>query len=137
MRKRGRDDEQLPPLHPSHLHVVPHIPSASNTAGARNSDAVGTSDTAGAGRMLLGLALQGTRNMAGTRALASTDNSPGASGSAGVNQPFLTAYPGNPRDNLRMLEIRANMDAFGTPPLPEIALYGSNTVAMWRRRYKQ
>jgi hypothetical protein len=32
-----------------------------------------------------------------------------------------------------MLEIKANMDAFGTPPLPERALYGSNTVAMWKR----
>jgi hypothetical protein len=136
MRKRGRDDEQLPLLHPPHLHVVPHIPGVSNmagssiTAGASNSDAAGASDTVGAGGMLLALALQGARNMAGARTSASADNNPGTNGSAGTNQPFLTAYPGNPRDNLRMLEIRANMDAFATPLVPEIALCGSNTIAL-------
>jgi hypothetical protein len=146
MRKRGCDDEQLPLLHPPHLNVVPHIPGTSNTVGASNTsgtsntagvsntagamntaggssnDAVGASSTAGAGRMLLALALQGARNMAGA------DNNPGAFGSAGANQPVLTAYPGNPCDNLRMLEIKANMDAFTTPPVPERALCGSNTV---------
>jgi hypothetical protein len=66
------------------------------------------------------------------------DNNPGTSGLVGAdNNPFLTAYPGNPRNNLRMLEIRANMDAFATPLLPERALCGSNTVALWRRRSKQ
>jgi hypothetical protein len=75
--------------------------------------------------------------MAGARALAGADNNTGASGSAGANLPFPTMYPENPPDNLRMLEIRANMDAFGTPPLLETILCGSNTVAMWRRRYKQ
>jgi hypothetical protein len=84
--------------------VVLHIPGASN------------SDAAGTGGMLLALALQGTRNMADAD-----------------NNPFLTAYLGNPRDNLRILEIMANMDAFATPPLPERALCGSNTVALWRR----
>jgi hypothetical protein len=70
--------------------------------------------------------------------MAGADNNPGINGSAGAdNNPFLTAYPGNPRDNLRMLEIRANMDAFATPPLPERALCGSNTVALWRRQSKQ
>jgi hypothetical protein len=153
MRKRGHDDEQLPFLHPPHLYVVLHVPGTSNTAGTSNivgvsniaganniagaSNAMGASDTAGAGGMLLALALQGARNMAGTRASVGVDNNPGASGSAGVNQPFPTAYLENPRDNLRMLEIRANMDAFGTPPLLETTLYGSNTVAMWTRRYKQ
>jgi hypothetical protein len=34
MRKRGRDDVQLPLLHPPNLNVVSHIPGASNTAGA-------------------------------------------------------------------------------------------------------
>jgi hypothetical protein len=97
----------------------------------------GASIIAGAGRMLLVLALQGTRNMAGARASAGTDNNPGANGSAGANQPFPTMYLVNPHDNLRMLEIRENMDAFGTPPLSETALCGSNTVTMWRRRYKQ
>jgi hypothetical protein len=70
MRKRGRNDEQLPLLHPPHLDVVPHIPGASNTAGTSNtagainragassSDAAGASGTAGAGGMLLALALQ-------------------------------------------------------------------------------
>jgi hypothetical protein len=73
MRKRGHDDEQLPPLHPSHLHMVPHVPrtsnmaGVSNTAGASNtgdasntpgaSDAAGMSDTAGSCGMLLALAL--------------------------------------------------------------------------------
>jgi hypothetical protein len=70
--------------------------------------------------------------------MAGADNNPGTSESAGTdNNPFLTAYPGNPRDNLRMLEIMANMDAFATPPLPKRALCGSNTVALWRRRSKQ
>ena len=36
-----------------------------------------------------------------------------------------------------MLEIRANMDVFATTPVPEIALCGSNTVALWKRRYKE
>jgi hypothetical protein len=149
MRKKRRDDEQLLLLHPPHLHVVPHIPGtsitagasnitgASTTAGTSNNDATGASNTVGAGGMLLALALQGARNMAGARALAGADNNAGASESVGVNQPFLTTYPGNPRDNLKMLEIRANMDAFATPPVPETKLYGSNTVALWRRRYKQ
>jgi hypothetical protein len=124
MRKRGRNDEQLPPLHPPHLHMVPHVSGASNTVGTSNiagasntpsaSIIASTNDTAGVGGMLLALALQGSRNMAGTRASAGTDNNPGASGSVGANQPFPTAYLGNPCDNLRMLEIRANMDAFGT-----------------------
>jgi hypothetical protein len=65
MRKRGHDDEQLPPLHPPHLHVVPHIPSASNTAGASNpasaSNTSGACNAVGAGGMLLSLALQGAR----------------------------------------------------------------------------
>jgi hypothetical protein len=131
MRKRGRDDGKLPFLHPPHLNVVPHIPGASNTAGTINTAGTSSSDAAGAGGMLLALALQCARNMAGA------DNNPGTSESAGAdNNPFLTAYPGNPRDNLRMLEIRANMDAFATPPLPERALCGSNTVALWRRRSK-
>jgi hypothetical protein len=70
--------------------------------------------------------------------MAGVDNNPSTSGSAGTdNNPFLIAYLGNPRDNLRMLEIRANMDAFATPPLPERTLCGSNTVALWRRRSKQ
>jgi hypothetical protein len=143
MRKRGCDDEQLPFLHPPHLYMVPHILGASNTAGASttvgtsNSVAMGASNIAGAGRMLLALALQGARNMAGVCTSAGTDNNPGTNGSAGVNQPFLTTYPGNPRDNLRMLEIKANMDAFATPLVPEIALCGSNIVALWRRWYKQ
>jgi hypothetical protein len=46
MRKRGRDDEQLPLLHPPHLNVVPHTPGASNTAGAINT--AGVINTAGA-----------------------------------------------------------------------------------------
>jgi hypothetical protein len=137
MRKKEHDDEKLPLLHPTHLNVIPYILGASNTAGASSSDA------AGAGGMLVALALQGARNMAGTdnnpsaSGTSGADNNPGASGSAGANQPFLTAYPGNPRDNLRMLEIRANMDAFATPPVPERALCGSNSVALWRRRSKQ
>jgi hypothetical protein len=69
--------------------------------------------------------------------MAGADNNPGTSGSLGTNQPIFTAYPGNPRDNLRMLEIKANMDAFATPAVPERALCGSNTVALWRRRSKQ
>jgi hypothetical protein len=63
--------------------------------------------------------------------MAGVDNTPGTSGSVGAdNNPFLTAYLGNLRDNLRMLEIRANMDAFATPLLPERTLCGSNTVAL-------
>ena len=73
----------------------------------------------------------------GTSATAGADNNLGASGLVGANQPLSTTYPINPRDNLRMLEIMANMDAFGTPPILEMVLYGSNTIATWRRRYKQ
>ena len=142
MRKRRRDDEQLPLLHPPHLNVVLHISgvsntagmsnttSASNTAGAINtmgtssSNATGASGTAGAGRMLLILTLQGARIMVGA------DNNAGASGSTSTNQPFLTAFPRNPCNNLRMLEIRANMDAFAIPPVLERALCGSNSIAL-------
>jgi hypothetical protein len=164
MRKRACDDEQLPPLHPLDLHVVPHIPGASNTAGTSStagasnmagasgtpgtsiivgasniagaSDTTGANDNAGIGGMLLALALQGASNIAGARASAGTDNNPGTSGSVGANQPFSTTYPMSSGDNLRMLEIRANMDTFGAPTLPQTALCGSNTVAMWRRQYK-
>jgi hypothetical protein len=116
MRKRGRDDEQLPPLHPPHLHVVPHVPGVSNTAGT--SIIVGASNTACAS------------DTVGARASAGVDNNPGAYGSTGTNHPFPTTYLVNPCDNLRMLEIRGNIDAFGTPPLPETTLCGSNTVTM-------
>jgi hypothetical protein len=74
-----------------------------------------------AGGMLLALTLQGARNMAGIRASAGANNNSGPNGSVGTNQPFPTAYPENPCDNLKMLEIKENMDAFGTPPLPEIS----------------
>jgi hypothetical protein len=63
MRKRGHDDGQLPLLHPPHLNVVPHISGASNTAGAINTAGTintagaSSSDAAGAGGMLLALAL--------------------------------------------------------------------------------
>jgi hypothetical protein len=65
--------------------MVPHTPGASNTAGAINtagtssSDAAGANSTASASGMLLALALQGVRIMAGG------DNNPGASGLAGTN----------------------------------------------------
>ena len=110
---------------------VGNIIGASNIAGASNT--MGRSDNASIGGMLLALALQGTSNIAGARASASAGNNPGASRSAIANQPFSTMYLVNPCDNLRMLETRANMDAFGTLLLPQTALYGSNTIAMWRR----
>jgi hypothetical protein len=131
MRKRGRDDGQLPLLHPPHLNVIPHISGASNTAGASNTS--GAINTAGASSSdVCGRRREASR----TRLLwrekyGGTNNNPGASGTSGAdNNPFLTAYPRNLRDNLRMLEIKANMDAFATPPLPERALCGSNTVAL-------
>ena len=115
--------------------MVPYILGASNTVSASKTAGMtiiaSTSDTTGTSRMLLILTLQGASNIAGTRTSVGTDNNPGASGSAGVNQLFPATYPVNPRDNLRMLEIMANMDAFGTPPsLPQMALCGSNTVSM-------
>jgi hypothetical protein len=141
MKKRGHNDEQLPPLHPPDLYMVPHILGVSNTVGvsiiAGANDAASASNTAGTGRMLLALALQGANNIPGARALAGADNNPGANGSAGANQLFPTMYPVNPRDNLRMLEIMTNMDAFRTPPFPQTALYGTNTIVMWKKRYKQ
>jgi hypothetical protein len=42
MIKRGRDDGQLPLLHPPHLNVVPHILGVSNMAGASNMQARST-----------------------------------------------------------------------------------------------
>jgi hypothetical protein len=107
MRKRGRDDEQLPPLHPPDLHMVPHMPGASNTTGTSNTagmsntlgasiiagagniagtnDTAGASDNVGVGGMLLSLALQGANNIAGAHASAGADNNMGAYGSAGAN----------------------------------------------------
>ena len=149
MKKRGCGDEQLPLLHPPHLHMVPYIPGASSTVGtsimtsASNivgvSNTIGTSnsDVAGTSGMLLALALQGTRNITGARISTTADNNPSANRLVGANQPFLIAYPRNPRDNLKMLEIRAYMDAFATPLVLETELYASNTVAMWKRRYKK
>ena len=108
MRKRGRDDEQLLFLHPPHLHVVPHIPDASNMVGASitastsniagmsfvvgasnmvgASDATGASDTAATSvsdradmeGMPLLIAIPSAGNAASARATASTDNIPDA-----------------------------------------------------------
>ena len=89
MKKRGRDDEQLPPLHPPHLHKVPHILGAGNTTGvsitAGASNMVGASDTAGASGMLPLVAIQGASNTAGARATAGADNILGTSGLVGAN----------------------------------------------------
>ena len=95
MRKRACDDEQLPPLHPTNLHMVPHILGMKNMAGVGNiigasniagaSNTMGRSDNASIGGMLLALALQGTSNIAGARASASAGNNPGASRSAIAN----------------------------------------------------
>ena len=148
MKKRRRDDEQLPPFHPFHLHEVLHIPGTSNTASASNivgasittgasntvsaSDAVGASNTVGTDRMLPPIAIQGMSNTASARATAGADI-PGINRLVGAHQPLPTVYLVNPHDNLRMLEIRANMDAFATTPILERALCGSNTVVLWRR----
>jgi hypothetical protein len=124
-RKRTNNDEQLPLLHLANLYVVPHIASPSHMAGESN--------IAGTNEILVALALQGTSTTASTRASAGADYNLGANGSANANQPFAVTYPENPHDNLRMLEIKSNMDAFGTPPVPpasQMALCGSNTVAM-------
>jgi hypothetical protein len=77
MRKKGRDDEQLPLLHPSHLNVVPHIPGASNIAGANNT--AGVSNRAGASNTASVI------NTAG----ASSSNAAGASGTAGAGGMLL------------------------------------------------
>jgi hypothetical protein len=87
----------------------------------------------GANAFPAAIALQGANTTLSARALAGANFSPGANESVGVIQPIVATYPITPRDNLRMLEIRSNLGAFGTTPVPlalETALYGSNTVAM-------
>jgi hypothetical protein len=56
--------------------------------------------------------MAGANNNLGASRSAGADNNLSASGSASANHPFLTAYPGNPRDNLKMLEIRCGSTDF-------------------------
>jgi hypothetical protein len=91
------------------------IADAGDTAGASNipsaSDTAGVNNTASTDGILIAVALQGASITAGARALAGVDHNPSASGSTGANQPFATTYPVNLRDNVKMLEIKSNMDA--------------------------
>jgi hypothetical protein len=65
---------------------------------------------------------------------------PRACGSVGAIQPPAATYPKTPRDNLRTLELRSNIEAIGTapgPPALQTPLCGSNIVALWKSCYKQ
>jgi hypothetical protein len=86
----------------------------------------------------LAVALLGSNITPGVGGTASANFTLDMSGSVGAIQATSTTYPGTPRDNLRMLEIRSNLGAFALdPPDLERGLCGSNNVALWRRRYKQ
>jgi hypothetical protein len=74
----------------------------------------------------------------GTHASAGANYNPGTSESPSAIQPFVVTYPMTLRNNLRTLEIKSNLDAFGSAPILlalQMALYGSNTVAMWKKQY--
>jgi hypothetical protein len=86
----------------------------------------------------LAVALLGSNITPGVGGTASANFTLDMSGSVGAIQATSTTYPGTPRDNLRMLEIRSNLGAFASNPLDlERGFYGSSTIALWRRRYKQ
>jgi hypothetical protein len=122
MRKRTHNDEQLLFLHIADVQLIPHNLGTSKTAGVSTTvganSMAGVSDTAGTDGIFVVVALQGASTSPGTRASASANYSLGSSGSAGAIQPIAATYPLIPHDNLRMLEIRSNMDAFGTTPIP-------------------
>jgi hypothetical protein len=190
MRKRGRDDEQLPPLHPPHLNIVNEIPGASNFPGAGSSAGAGANivneipgasnfpgagSNAGVGANIVNEipgassfsgagSSAGAGNIAGANAnqrlmakyphlniinqiLGNTpgaSNFPGAGSSAGAgasNTPGANANqnPENPRDSMRMMEIRQNMGAFNPPPVTvtgELPL-SINAITQWTSQLKQ
>jgi hypothetical protein len=150
MRKRARDDEQLPSLHIADVQLGPHIGSASNIVGTSSTvstsnvagmrDIAGASNIVGAFTLPVAVALQGASTTLGARASTCANFNPGTIGSASTIQPLATMYLLTPRNNLRMLEIWSNMEAFGTLPVPsasQTSLCGRNTITLWRRRYKQ
>jgi hypothetical protein len=147
MRKRMQDDEHLPLLQAGDVHLGQHTAGASNTAGASGaagtsnvasasnvvgaSVVVGVSNSAGASAFPLAVAFLGTNITPGTGRFVGANFTLGASGSVGSIQATSATYPGIPRDNLRMLEIRSNLGAFASdPPDLERGLCGSNTVAL-------
>jgi hypothetical protein len=124
MIKRTRDDKHLPFLQAGDVHLGQH------TTGAR--DAVGSSNLAGANTFPLAVALPGASGSAGANFTS------GVSGSIGAIQAISAMYLGTPWENLRILEIMSNLGAFAPdPPVLKTGLCGSNTVVVWRRRYKQ
>jgi hypothetical protein len=136
MRKRTRDDEHLPLLQAGDVHLGQYTAGASNTAVV--SVAVGASNSASANTFPHAVAFLGANITTGASGSGGANVTSGASRSGGAIQPIFGTYPGTLRDNLRMLEIRANLGAFRpNPPVSETGLCGSNTVAVWRRRYKQ
>jgi hypothetical protein len=109
---------------------------ASNIIGV--SVAMGASNSTGANAFPLAVALLGANITPGASGSGGANVTSGLSSSGGAIQPIAATYLGTPRDNLRMMEIRSNHGAFVPDPLvSETGLYGSNTVAVWRRRYKQ
>jgi hypothetical protein len=115
---------------------VSNIAGTSDIAGV--SGAVGASNSAGTNTFPLAVAPLGANIMPGTSGSAGANFTLGTSGSVGAIQANFATYPGTPWDNLRMLEIRSNLGAYASDPLvSEMGLCGSNTVDVWRRRYKE
>jgi hypothetical protein len=154
MKKRTRDDEHLPLLQAGVVHLGQLIAGTSNKAGASGaagvsnvagasdiagtSDIIGASNSAGTNAFLLAVALLGANIMPSVGGTTGANFTLDASGSVGAIQAISATYPGTPQDNLKMLEIRSNLGAFASnPPNLERGLCGSNTIALWRRRYKQ
>jgi hypothetical protein len=120
------------------VHLGPYTSGTSHTVGASNTTSA--SNTAGLNTPLATITFQGTNNIPNTRALASANFNPRACGSVGAIQPPAATYPKTPRDNLRTLELRSNIEAIGTapgPPALQTPLCGSNIVALWKSCYKQ
>jgi hypothetical protein len=118
------------------VHLCQHTTGVSNIVGA--NDIASASDVVGTNAFPLADILPGANITLGTSGSAGANFTSGVSGSIGGIQAISATYPRTPRDNLRMLEIRSNLGAFTPdPPVSETGLCGSNTVAMWRRRYKQ
>ena len=112
-----------------------NIASTSNVAGV--SVAVGTSNLAGKNAFPLTVTFLGANITPGVGGSTSANFNLGASGSVDAIQATFATYPGIPRDNLRMLEIISNFGAFASdPPDLEMGLCSSNSITLWRRRYK-
>ena len=88
MRKKKRNNEQLPPFHTAKVHLGPHTSGTSHTAGASNiagaNNREGVSNTVGTNNPPIAVAFQGTNITLGACKLVGANFNPGGNGSVGT-----------------------------------------------------